>query len=307
MKFAFVFPGQGSQTIGMLSEFSGETVVRETFSQASSLLGYDLWEFAQTGPEERMALTTNTQPLIYTASCALWRLWCETTQARPAFVAGHSLGEYAALFAAQAFDFATGLELIAFRARAMQEAFPEGRGAMAAVIGLDPATIVETLKGIEPTVEAVNFNSPQQVVIAGFTEAIDAAEEALRAKGAKRVLRLKVSGPFHSSLMQKARLALESRLPVVKLAAPAIAVVQNVNARPTLEAGKLKAGLGEQMVAPVLWEQTVHALAAEGVQACVECGPGKVLSNLMRRTEPALAVYTTESQASFAAATEALS
>ncbi|HAW45346.1 MAG TPA: malonyl CoA-acyl carrier protein transacylase, partial [Sutterella sp.] len=232
---AFVFPGQGSQSIGMLADFASEAPVIDTFREASEILGYDLWSYAQNGPQEWMTLTTNTQPLIYTASVALLRLLAPELS-EISCVAGHSLGEYAALVAAQSLSFESGLRLIAFRAQAMHEAFPAGQGAMAAVMGLTPEVVTYTVREISPTVEAVNFNSPQQIVIAGYVEGLTKAEALLKEKGARRVLRLNVSGPFHSSLMNQARERLAQRLATETFAEASISVVQNYNATPTTDA-----------------------------------------------------------------------
>lgn len=295
MKFAFVFPGQGSQSIGMMAAYGEHPVIRATFDEASTALGRDLWQLAADGPAEALAQTVNTQPLMLTADIAVWRLWLEMGGAMPAMVAGHSLGEYAALVAAGVIELAAAVPLVELRAKAMQEAVPAGAGGMAAVLGLDAeivkAVCAETGDGetAGQVVQAVNFNSPEQTVIAGHKGAVERAAEACKARGAKRALMLPVSAPFHSSLMQPAAAALQAVLANVTFSAPKIAVLNNVDVASLNDPAAIKAALVRQAAAPVRWVETMRAMQAAGVSHVFECGPGKVLAGLTKRCADGLA------------------
>jgi [acyl-carrier-protein] S-malonyltransferase len=307
MKLAFVFPGQGSQSIGMMSGFDAHPVVRETFDEASHTLGEDLWALAQDGPAEALNLTTNTQPLMLTAGVATLRAWQAAGGAAPAIVAGHSLGEYTALVAAGALSFADALPLVRFRAQAMQDAVPAGVGAMAAIMGGDDdqvlAACAEAAQG--QVVEPVNYNAPGQVVIAGHREAVERAIVLAKQKGAKRGVLLPVSAPFHSSLLQAAATRLAERLATVALRAPAIPVIHNVDVVQHAEPDAIRTALAQQAASPVRWTATVRAMAGRGVTHVVECGPGKVLAGLTKRIVDGLPAYAlTDSEALDAALLE---
>jgi [acyl-carrier-protein] S-malonyltransferase len=307
MKLAFVFPGQGSQSIGMMSGFDAHPVVRETFDEASHTLGQDLWALAQDGPAEALNLTTNTQPLMLTAGVATLRAWQAAGGAAPAIVAGHSLGEYTALVAAGALSFADALPLVRFRAQAMQDAVPAGVGAMAAIMGGDDdqvlAACAEAAQG--QVVEPVNYNAPGQVVIAGHREAVERAIVLAKQKGAKRGVLLPVSAPFHSSLLQAAAMRLAERLATVALRAPAIPVIHNVDVVEHAEPDAIRTALAQQAASPVRWTATVRAMADRGVTHVVECGPGKVLAGLTKRIVDGLPAYAlTDSEALDAALLE---
>jgi [acyl-carrier-protein] S-malonyltransferase len=291
MKLAMVFPGQGSQSIGMMAGFGAQPAVRETFAQASDVLNQDLWALVTEGPEADLNQTVNTQPLMLTAGYAVWRAWIAAGGATPSVVAGHSLGEYTALVAADALSFADALALVRFRAQAMQEAVPSGVGAMAAILGLDDdavhAACAEAAHG--QIVEAVNFNSPAQVVIAGHRPAVERAIEAAKARGAKRGVLLPVSAPFHSSLMKPAAERLASRLASASISAPRIPVLHNVDVAEHADADGIRDALARQAASPVRWVETVRALAARDVTHVIECGPGRVLNGLTRKIVPAFA------------------
>jgi len=297
--FAFVFPGQGSQKVGMLLEAHDRfDAVRDTFTEASEALGYDMWSLVQHGPQDQLNLTANTQPVLLTSSVALWRAWCEASAARPAIMAGHSLGEFSALVCAGSLAFADALRLVRQRGEFMQGAVPVGEGAMAAILGLGDATIERTCATIaereNAVVAAVNYNSPGQVVIAGHAAAVDAAVAALKDAGAKRAMPLPVSAPFHTELMKPAGQQLAEVIAAVEIAAPAIPVVHNVHAATESEPGRISELLIEQIHSPVQWTRCVQAIAAAGVTDIVECGPGKVLSGLNRRIDRALASHALE-------------
>ncbi|MDD1014816.1 ACP S-malonyltransferase [Pseudomonas rubra] len=283
---AFVFPGQGSQSLGMLAELGAQyPLVIDTFREASEALGYDLWALTQNGPEEQLNQTDKTQPAILTASIALWRLWLAEGGARPAFVSGHSLGEYSALVAAGSLSLGDAVKLVKRRGELMQEAVPAGQGAMAAILGLDDAVVVaicaEAAQG--EVVSAVNFNSPGQVVIAGAKAAVERAMEACKAAGAKRALPLPVSVPSHCELMRPAAERFAESVNAIDWKAPQIPVVQNVSAAVAADLDTLKRDLLEQLYKPVRWVECVQALAANGAVNLVECGPGKVLAGLNKR------------------------
>jgi len=285
MKFAFVFPGQGSQSVGMMAAYGDSPVIRATFDEASVALGRDLWQLVVEGPAEALSQTVNTQPLMLTAGIAVWRLWQERNGPAPAMLAGHSLGEYAALVAAGALDLKTAVPLVELRAKAMQEAVPAGTGAMAAILNLDPEKIkaicVEQAQG--EAVQAVNFNSPEQTVIAGHKAAVERAAEACKAAGAKRAVMLPVSAPFHSSLMQPAAERLRAALAGIEFRTPAIPVVNNVDVVVAADPVAIKEALVRQAAAPVRWVETLRAMQAAGLTHVFECGPGKVLAGLTKR------------------------
>jgi [acyl-carrier-protein] S-malonyltransferase len=288
MRVAFLFPGQGSQSLGMLADLAAASeIITQTFAAASGVLGYDLWKLVQEGPAQELNRTEHTQPAMLAAGVATWRFWREAGGALPAIVCGHSLGEFTALVCAEALEFNTALEIVAFRARAMQEAVPEGRGAMAAILGLDDAQVeaacLEATHGA--IVEAVNFNSPGQVVIAGDRDAVQRAMQAASARGAKRAVLLPVSVPSHSSLMQPAARRLSERLTAIDVRAPRIPFMSAVDAAWHTDPDDIRALLGRQLASPVHWTQAVRAIVAEGVGALIECGPGKVLTGLNRRID----------------------
>lgn len=288
MGIAFVFPGQGSQSVGMLAALAAdEPVVRATFDLASSALGYDLWQLVQQGPVERLNATEFTQPAMLAAGIATWRAWQARGGPTPQAVSGHSLGEFTALVAADALDFAAAIELVQFRGQVMQEAVPLGSGALAAILGLDDADVElacrEAAQG--DVVEAVNYNSPGQIVIAGNSAAVARAIDAARARGAKRAVLLPVSVPVHSSLMRSAAERLRERLAATAIATPRLPYFSAVDAREHTEAADIRANLVTQLASPVRWTLTVRALIAAGLRTIVECGPGKVLTSLNRRIE----------------------
>ena len=293
MSVAFVFPGQGSQQIGMMEGFADHPVVRATFAEASDLIGDDLWSLVEHGPIEGLNLTRNTQPVMLTAGVAVWRVWQAVDGRAPSFVAGHSLGEYTALVAAGALDFKDAVPLVRFRAEAMQQAVAPGVGAMAAVIGADDAAVADACREAAQgeVVEPVNFNAPGQIVIAGNKAAVERAIVAAKARGAKRGLLLPVSAPFHSSLLKPAAERLAARLAQVEIRAPLIPVVHNVDVATHTAPDEIRAALAQQAASPVRWTETIKSLALQGVTAVVECGPGKVLVGLTRRIDPSLNVY----------------
>jgi len=298
MKFAFVFPGQGSQSVGMLADFYSDfPEVKATFDEANQALGYDLWDLVQNGPAEKLNQTEFTQPAVLTAGVAMYRAFTASTDLKPAMMAGHSLGEYAALVCAGSLSLADGVKLVAERGRLMQEAVPAGKGAMAAILGLDDETIINICEQAEGIVQAVNFNSPGQVVIAGETEAVNAAIELAKEAKAKRALPLPVSVPSHSSLMKGAAEKLAGKLAEIDSQLPEVPVFHNVTAKPTNSIEDMNTALKEQLYNPVLWVDTVNNLIEAGVEATVECGPGKVLSGLNKRINkavPSLALVSPE-------------
>ncbi len=285
MKFALVYPGQGSQSLGMMAAYGDSAVIRSTFDEASAALGRDLWQLATDGPAEAQSQTVNTQPLMLTADIAVYRLWLAKGGPQPALVAGHSLGEYSALVAAGVLQLKDAVPLVELRARAMQAAVPAGEGAMAAVMGLDAASVIaacaEAAQG--QVVQAVNFNEPKQTVIAGHKAAVERAAELAKAKGAKRALMLPVSAPFHCSLMQPAADALKLRLADVSFAAPQIPVINNVDVAQLADPAAIRDALVRQAASPVRWVETMLAMQAAGVTHIFECGPGKVLAGLVKR------------------------
>lgn len=285
MKFALVFPGQGSQSLGMMAAYGDSPVVRATFDDASGALGRDLWQMVTEGPAEALNQTINTQPLMLTAGVAVWRLWQEQGGLQPTIVAGHSLGEYSALVAAGVLELKDAVPLVELRAKAMQEAVPAGDGAMAAVLGLDAAAVKAACEASAQgqVVQAVNFNSPEQTVIAGHRAAVERAAEACKAGGAKRVLMLPVSAPFHCSLMQPAAEKLKQGLALVAFSKPKIAVLNNVDVSSVDSPEAIRSALVRQAAAPVRWVETMQAMQAAGVSHVYECGPGKVLTGLVKR------------------------
>lgn len=306
---AFVFPGQGSQSLGMLAELGTQhAIVRDTFAEASAALGYDLWALVQEGPEERLNQTDKTQPAILTASIALWRLWQAEGGAQPAYVAGHSLGEYSALVAAGSLAFADAVKLVERRGQLMQEAVPAGTGGMAAILGLEDADVLaactEAAQG--EVVSAVNFNAPGQVVIAGAAKAVERAIEGCKARGAKRAVALPVSVPSHCELMRPAAERFADAVEAIQWQMPQIALVQNVTAQVPADLAALKRDLLAQLYSPVRWVESVQLLAEKGVTDLVECGPGKVLAGLNKRCAKGVTTYNLDSADAFGAARAAL-
>ena len=283
--FAFVFPGQGSQAIGMLNGFADNLVVQQTIAEASDALQFDLAKLIADGPKEDLDLTTNTQPVMLTCAVAFYRAWLAAGGKVPSIVAGHSLGEYSALVAAGVIRFADAVPMVRFRAQAMQEAVPVGQGGMAAILGLSDddvrAACLEAAQG--EVVEPVNFNAPAQVVIAGHKAAVERACEAAKARGAKRALALPVSAPFHSSLLKPASDRLRDYLAGITFSAPQIALINNVDVAIVSDPAAIKDALVRQAASPVRWVETVQHIAASGATRLVECGPGKVLSGLVKR------------------------
>ncbi|MGP1676358.1 MAG: ACP S-malonyltransferase [Burkholderiales bacterium] len=287
MKLAMVFPGQGSQSVGMMQAYGDIAAVREVLDEASGALGQDLGKLMAEGPLEQLNQTVNTQPVMLTAGYAVYRAWIALGGVEPALVAGHSLGEYAALVAAGVLSFRDALPLVRFRAQAMQEAVPQGQGAMAAILGLDEdavrAACAEAAQG--EIVQAVNFNSPGQVVIAGHAAAVKRACDSAKAKGAKRALPLPVSAPFHSALMQPAALRLQQYLQSIAFNAPRIPVINNVDVANYDDPARIKDALVRQAFNPVRWVETIQAFAAQGITHVAECGPGKVLAGMTKRID----------------------
>jgi [acyl-carrier-protein] S-malonyltransferase len=291
--FAFVFPGQGSQSVGMLDAWGDHPVVADTLREASDALGEDLGRLIHEGPKEALGLTTNTQPVMLVAGVAAWRVWRAEGGALPSTVAGHSLGEYSALVAAEALTLADAAPLVRFRAAAMQEAVPVGAGAMAAILGMDAERVKAGCAEAQATfgagsaevVEAVNFNDPAQTVIAGSKAAVEKACEVLKANGAKRALPLPVSAPFHSSLMKPAAERLREKLAGVALAAPRIPLINNIDVAVESDADRIRDALYRQAFGPVRWVECVQAMRAHDIGAIVECGPGKVLAGMTKRID----------------------
>ncbi|MCL5041020.1 MAG: ACP S-malonyltransferase [Gammaproteobacteria bacterium] len=295
---AFVFPGQGSQAVGMLAaQADKHAVIKQTFAEASEVLGYDLWQLCQQGPEADLNRTDRTQPAILTASVALWRLWCAKTDKRPAYVAGHSLGEYSALVAAEVISFADAVRLVERRGQLMQQAVPEGQGGMAAILGLEDQQIIDICAQVAEgdVVSAVNFNAPGQVVIAGQAAAVQRAVDACKAAGAKRAMPLPVSVPSHCALMRPAAEELARDLAGLQWQEPAMTLVQNVSAAAPENLDSLRQQLVEQLYSPVRWVESVSWIAAQGVTDLVECGPGKVLSGLNKRCAKGVGTHNIDS------------
>ncbi|MGH1430861.1 MAG: ACP S-malonyltransferase [Neptuniibacter sp.] len=290
---AFVFPGQGSQQMGMLSELA-EThpVIKNTFSEASEVLGYDLWDLIQNGPVEDLNQTDKTQPALLTAGVALWRLWQEQGGAKPALMAGHSLGEYTALVCSGAISFADGVNLVKLRGEFMQQAVPAGTGAMAAILGLDDASIEKACQEAEEgdVVSPVNYNCPGQIVIAGQKAAVERAITNCKEAGAKRAVPLPVSVPSHCALMKPAAEKMAEQLAKIEISMPEISVIQNVTASAAASVDELKDNLLQQLYSPVLWTKSVQSMVDQGIESTVECGPGKVLSGLNKKVHKPLSV-----------------
>jgi len=306
--FAFVFPGQGSQAVGMLNGFADNAVVQQTLAEASDALQFDLAKLIAEGPKEDLDLTTNTQPVMLTAAVATYRAWLDAGGPKPSVVAGHSLGEYSALVAAGVIAFKDAVPLVRFRAKVMQEAVPVGQGGMAAILGLSDADVLaacaEAAQG--EVVEAVNFNAPAQVVIAGHKAAIERACEAAKAKGAKRALPLPVSAPFHSSLLKPASDRLREYLADLNFSAPQIPLINNVDVVIVNDVDSIKDALVRQAANPVRWVETVQKMAEMGVRDIVECGPGKVLAGLTKRINGDLTGHAIIDQASLNTVLETL-
>ncbi|CAI1794011.1 Malonyl CoA-acyl carrier protein transacylase [Serratia quinivorans] len=306
-QFAFVFPGQGSQTLGMLADLATQyPIVEATFSEASSVLGYDLWQLVQQGPVEELNKTWQTQPALLAASVAIFRVWQQQGGKMPAIMAGHSLGEYSALVCAGVLDFQAAIRLVELRGKLMQEAVPEGTGAMSAIIGLDNAAIAkaceESAQG--QVVSPVNFNSPGQVVIAGNKEAVERAGAACKAAGAKRALPLPVSVPSHCALMKPAADKLAVALQEITFNAPQVSVVNNVDVRTETDSEAIRSALVRQLYSPVRWTESVEFMAAQGVTLLLEVGPGKVLTGLTKRIVDTLTAAAVNDAASLTAALE---
>ena len=295
-QFAFVFPGQGSQSVGMLDAWGDHAIVAQTVQEASDALGEDVAKLIHEGPKEALALTTNTQPVMLVAGVAAYRVWMAEVGQAPAAVAGHSLGEYTALVAAGSLTLAQAAPLVRLRAQAMQEAVPVGVGAMAAILGMDAAKVAAGCLEVTQSfgagsieiVEAVNFNDPAQTVIAGSKAAVDKACELLKANGAKRALPLPVSAPFHSRLMQPAAEKLKERLASIDLATPQIPLINNIDVAVETNPGRIRDALYRQAFGPVRWVECVQAIKARGLHTLVECGPGKVLAGMVKRIDPEL-------------------
>lgn len=302
--FAFVFPGQGSQSVGMLNAWEGHAAVRDTLVEASDALGEDVARLIAEGPKEALDLTTNTQPVMLTAGVACLRAWLAETGLQPNVVAGHSLGEYTALVAAGVLTLKDALPLVRFRAQAMQEAVPVGVGGMAAILGMDAegvkAGCAQAAAETGEAVEAVNFNDPKQTVIAGTKAGVEKACELLKAAGAKRALPLPVSAPFHSSLMKPAAERLREKLAATAFAVPSIAVINNIDVAEATSPDAIRDALYRQAFGPVRWVETVQALKAGGLTHVIECGPGKVLAGMVKRIEADLITGTVFDPASLA-------
>ncbi len=287
--FAFVFPGQGSQTVGMLDAWGDNAAVKQTLAEASEALGEDIARLIREGPKEQLDLTTNTQPVMLTAAIACYRAWLADGQPAPSVVAGHSLGEYSALVASGVLTLADALPLVRFRAQAMQDAVPVGVGAMAAILGMEAQAVrdgcLEVAAETGEAVEAVNFNDPKQTVIAGSKAGVEKACEALKGKGAKRALLLPVSAPFHSSLMKPAADRLRERLGATTFSAPQIPVINNIDVAIQTDAAAIRDALYRQAFGAVRWVETVQAIRAGGVTHLIECGPGKVLAGMVKRID----------------------
>jgi len=294
--FAFVFPGQGSQSVGMLDAWGDHPVVLETLKEASDALGEDVAGLIKDGPKEALALTTNTQPVMLVAAVAAYRVWMDETGVAPAAVAGHSLGEYSAMVAAGVLTLAQAAPLVRFRAQAMQDAVPVGTGAMAAILGMEAAKVIAACAEVTRSfggdsvevVEAVNFNDPAQTVIAGSKAAVEKACEVLKANGAKRALSLPVSAPFHSSLMKPAAEKLRERLETVEFGEPKMPLINNIDVAVEVDADRIRDALYRQAFGPVRWVECVQAIKGHGISTIVECGPGKVLAGMVKRIDPEL-------------------
>jgi [acyl-carrier-protein] S-malonyltransferase len=305
---AFVFPGQGSQTVGMLADFADNEVVKNTFSEASEALGYNLWQLVAQGPAEKLNQTNFTQPALLTASVALWRLWASQSEIKPAMLAGHSLGEYSALVCAGVISLAEGVKLVEKRGEFMQASVPAGVGAMAAIIGLDDQAIIDACANAQndDVVAAVNFNSPGQVVIAGHKDAVERAGELCKEAGAKRVLPLPVSVPSHCALMKDAAEKLAQEFNSITFNTPEIPVVNNVDVATETDVEAIKLALIKQLYSPVRWTETIELLAKNGISHVVEAGPGKVLQGLIKRIDKSITSASINEQTSLTKALETI-
>ena len=287
MPFAMVFPGQGSQSVGMLAALADqEPLIKQTFAEASEVLGYDLWQLTQSGPEDQLNSTDKTQPAMLAAGVATWRVWQQHGGAMPAVMAGHSLGEYSALVCAGAIDFKTAVDLVRFRGEAMQSAVPQGEGAMAAILGLEDADVIAGCEAAAQgeVVQAANFNSPGQVVIAGKKTAVERAIAVLNEKGAKRALILPVSAPSHTPMMRPAADKLAAKLAAISIQTPSLPVY-TVTLKPHADAASIRDALYQQLVGPVRWTQTIRTFLDAGFKTFIECGPGRVLTGLNKRID----------------------
>ncbi|MFQ3193981.1 MAG: [acyl-carrier-protein] S-malonyltransferase [Colwellia sp.] len=305
---AFVFPGQGSQTVGMLADFADNEVVQNTFSEASAALGYNLWQLIAEGPVEKLNKTNFTQPALLTASVALWRLWASQSDFKPAMLAGHSLGEYSALVCAGVISLTEGVKLVEKRGEFMQASVPEGVGAMAAIIGLDDQAIIDACEKAQgdDVVAAVNFNSPGQVVIAGHKDAVERAGVLCKEAGAKRVLPLPVSVPSHCALMKDAADKLAEEFSQITFNTPLIPVVNNVDVVAETDVAAIKLALIKQLYSPVRWTETIEKLASNGISLVVEAGPGKVLQGLIKRIDKSIISVSVNDQVSLTKALETI-
>jgi len=309
MSFAFIFPGQGSQSVGMLSELAAShSIVVDTFTEASNVLGYDLWALIQNGPAEDLNKTDCTQPAMLTAGVACWRVWQEQGGEMPSLMAGHSLGEYTALVCSGAISLADGVSLVSDRGRFMQEAVAPGEGAMAAVLGMEDDAVRAVCNDAaeDEVLSAVNFNSPGQVVIAGNTAAVERATIIAKERGAKRAIVLPVSVPSHCSLMESAAEKLQTRLTTISINTPSIPVVNNVDVATPSDVEQIKQALVKQLSNPVRWVETINKMSADGIANVVECGPGKVLAGLNKRINKEFPAYPLFDTASLAKAIEAV-
>ena len=309
MKIAFVFPGQGSQSVGMMKSFAQLSGVRDTFSEASDAIGHDLWKLTEEGPAEELNLTVNTQPIMLTAGVALHRAWGIDNGPQPAISAGHSLGEYSALVAGGAIDFADAVSLVRFRAQAMQEAVPAGVGAMAAILGLEDEivrAVCQEASGTNEMVEAANFNSPAQVVIAGNIAAVERAMEVAKGKGAKRAIMLPMSVPSHCSLMRPAAERMRERIKNVRIGTSSVPVLHNADVNSADSADAVRDALVRQLYQPVRWVDTIRAMVSAGATHIVECGPGRVLAALNKRIAPQAQTYSFGDEPAFKEALAAL-
>jgi [acyl-carrier-protein] S-malonyltransferase len=306
---AFIFPGQGSQTVGMLQGFSENAAVSATIAEASEALGQDLGQLIAQGPAEALSLTVNTQPVMLAASMAFYRAWLAAGGPQPGWAAGHSLGEYSALTAAGVFGLADATRLVRFRAQQMQSAVPVGVGGMAAVLGMESQAVIAACADAAQgqIVEAVNFNAPDQTVIAGHQEAVDRACALVKERGAKRALPLAVSAPFHSSLLAPAAEALREKLAQTAVNTPSIQVVNNVDVAIERDADRIRDALSRQAMRPVRWVEVIEKLSANGVTTMIECGPGKVLTGLVKRIAPQITTFAINDQSSLQAALSAAS
>jgi [acyl-carrier-protein] S-malonyltransferase len=304
MKMAVVFPGQGSQSVGMMKGFADLAVVERTFGEASAILGEDLWRLVTEGPPEALNRTVVTQPLMLTAGVACWRAWQEKGGPVPAFFAGHSLGEYSALVASEALAFGDAVQVVRLRAQAMQEAVPEGTGAIAAIVGLEDSRIAQVCAEAAQgqVLEAANLNSPGQIVIAGHRGAVERGMVAAKAHGAKIAKMLPMSAPSHCSLMKPAAERLRERLAATAIRTPSVPVVQNADVAAYADPDRIRQALVEQLYRPVRWLETVQYLAGHGVGRVVECAPGRVLAGLVKRTVDGVEVFAITDSAAYAAA-----